>query len=173
MLELRIGDKILKGKVDFAFMKKAKEKYEKVKEQEYEVKGRTIKEEDRTPGYEVIYEGLLRDDYDALLYFWDCAFAGYEQAPSLDDIGQALSDMDIDEAFNQAFQALDNSGFFKRAVRAYWKKNDSIIKALESQAKTIEDVEEKELVLRGMEQYKEIKKIREEMNPEAKKKGKK
>lgn len=173
MLELQINDRIFKGKVDFAFMKKAKEKYERVKEQEYEVKGRTIKEEERTPGYEVIYEGLLRDDYDALLYFWDCAFAGYEQAPTLDEIGQALSDTDIDESFNQAFRALDNSGFFKRAVRAYWKKNESFITALESQVKTIEDEEERELILQGMKQYKELRKIREDMNPEAKKKGKK
>ncbi|QFR56236.1 tail chaperone protein [Bacillus phage 000TH010] len=178
MLELRIGNEIVQGKVDFAFMKRANEKYGKVRTEKHEMNGKEHQEEVKTPGYEVIYEGLLNSNYEALLHFWDCVFASRDKIPTLEEIGTALyekmpADGDIDDLFKEAFQALDNSGFFKRAVRAYWKKMNSILKALEAQLKTKEDEEEKAMLTQGLEQYKEMTKLREELNPEAKKKGKK
>ncbi|QFR56237.1 tail assembly chaperone [Bacillus phage 000TH010] len=129
MLELRIGNEIVQGKVDFAFMKRANEKYGKVRTEKHEMNGKEHQEEVKTPGYEVIYEGLLNSNYEALLHFWDCVFASRDKIPTLEEIGTALyekmpADGDIDDLFKEAFQALDNSGFFQKGCARLLEENE-------------------------------------------------
>lgn len=77
-------------------------------------------------GFNGIYTGLLQFNIDALKAFWDCGLAHLKKRPAIAEIEEALearieADGGIDELFKEAFREIDNSGFFKRDAKTFWK----------------------------------------------------
>ncbi len=116
MAELIIGDKIYEAKTGFKFKNIADKKY---KTEQKDAKGNTTE----LDGFMSVYLALLEYDLDALKQFWDCALAHKgNDRPTIEQIENALdekieSDGDVDQSFQEAFQVLDQSGFFKKAVK--------------------------------------------------------
>lgn len=150
MAYLEIDGKQYEAKVNFKFEKKANEKYkEKTKDKDIEVSG-----------LETIYENLLNYKTSALLSFWDCALAYLKKdAPSVEKIEEALEKIieeeGTDRLFQEAFQTLDNSGFFKKQLESFWKNLDLVDKL----SKTEEEKNQAQIL---KEMYKEK---RKELNP--------
>jgi len=121
MAYLEINGEQYEAKTNFKFERKANEKY-KDEKQEY-------------TGLEKIYQDLMSYKISALSAFWDCATAHYKKKqPTVEAIEDALTEIiekDEDAAeqlFKEAFQAIDNSGFFKLQLREFWKNLDLIDK---------------------------------------------
>ncbi|MFP7199680.1 tail assembly chaperone [Lysinibacillus halotolerans] len=117
MVTLMIGGKEYVGKCNFMFDRTADEKYGNVDE----TSGKKV------DGFSNIYTGLLNLDPNALLKFWDCALAYmHKEKPKLEDIEKALDerieeDEDVLPAIQEAFNTIDESGFFKRQAKNFWK----------------------------------------------------
>ncbi|MEH6941530.1 tail assembly chaperone [Bacillus sp. JJ722] len=116
MALLTVNGKDYEAKVTFKFDKLADLKYSKENE-----KG------EEQGGFSNIYMGLLDAKHKYLVAFWDCAFAHLKgNRPNVDEIEEALetkleAEDDITPLFEEAFRALDKSGFFKLTVKKYWK----------------------------------------------------
>lgn len=145
---LNINGEQYEAKANFKFERKANELY-KDPNQEYS-------------GLEKIYQDLMSYKISALSAFWDCATAHYKKKqPTVDAIEDALTeaiesdDVEVEKLFQEAFQTIDNSGFFKLQLREFWKSVNMI-------DKMAKDDEEKEQAQAAKEMFLEK---REELNP--------
>ena len=125
MATLTIKDAEQEAKFNFLFAKVAKEKYAEVDEN-----GK------KGDGFHAIYMGLLQGSNDSLVAFWDCALAHLKgkDKPSVEDIEEAISarieeDEDTIYLLKEAYQAIDNSGFFKQQSKKLWT-NFEMLKTL-------------------------------------------
>lgn len=113
---LTIKDKEIEAKCTFGFQALADKKYSKKDEPS-----------DEDNGFESIYMGLIEFDNKALVAFWECAtvYLTKSERPTVDDIQQALEarfeeDGDSEKAVKEAFQAIDESSFFKKKASKFW-----------------------------------------------------
>lgn len=120
MAFLEINGKQYEAKANFKFERTAEKKYKDTEEKNY-------------TALEKIYQDLMSYKSSALLAFWDCATSHYaKNQPSVEAIENALETMiesDEDAAerlFKEAFQTIDNSGFFKLQLREFWNNLDLI-----------------------------------------------
>ncbi|MFT4415324.1 tail assembly chaperone [Fredinandcohnia humi] len=146
MATLTIDGKQYEAKANFKFERVADKKYKQEKK------------ENELSGLEQIYQDLMSYKSSALVAFWDCATAHYvKNQPSLEKIEEALSELienDPDAAeqlFKEAFQTVDNSGFFKLQLKEFWKNLDLI-------DKLAKDEKEKEQAQIAKEMYLEKRK---------------
>jgi hypothetical protein len=116
MAFLEINGKELEAKCNFRFDKLADKKYS---------------DQDRngneTGGFHSIYMNLLQFSNKHLVAFWDCAldYLGKDK-PSIQDIEEALEarfeeDGDTEPTFQEAFKAVDDSAFFKKQAKNFWR----------------------------------------------------
>jgi hypothetical protein len=117
MATLTIGKNQYEAKFGFAFKNLADKNY-----------NQTDKEGNEVGGFSAIYTGLLQFDLDALKAFWDCGLAhlGTKGRPSIADIEAALEarieeDGDTTMLFKEAFREINDSGFFKKDAKTFWK----------------------------------------------------
>jgi len=150
MAYLIIDGKEYQARTDFKFERAANEKYN-----EADAEG------NKQGGLITIYSNLLEYDVLYLSAFWDCALAHLKaDKPSLDSIDNAITDhieehSDADQLFKDAFSKLDQSGFFKKKVKKFWKNADMVKSLLttdqemKSYDQMLEDMKEarKELTL--------------------------
>lgn len=137
MPTLTIGNKQYEARTDFKFERVANEKYNE-KDSEGNKQGGLIN----------IYSNLLEYDTLYLAAFWDCALAHLKSdKPSLEAIESAIlthieEHGDADQLFKDAFQRLDNSGFFKKKVKKYWKNLNMMADFVddETQKKAVEEI---------------------------------
>lgn len=107
MAFLKINGKDYEAKTNFKFERVANEKYAT----------------EEVNGFMAIYLGLLQQETSAVRNFWDCALAHYKNdKPAVEDIEEALEERieeegDTDSLLKEAFQTLDNAGFFKKQAR--------------------------------------------------------
>lgn len=115
---LTINGEEYEAKGSFLFDKTAK----KFSDEQEDSKGNKVK----TPGFNIIYNGILERDTDAIADFWECALAYKgKNAPKREDIEQALLDVvdekgDTLELLQGALDVMNNSGFFKQKSRLFW-----------------------------------------------------
>lgn len=116
MAILEVNGKDFEGKCNFRFDKFADKKYNE-----------EDKNGNQAGGFHNIYTGLLQFSNKHLVYFWDCAleYKGKEK-PSILEIEEALDarfekDGGTEEAFKEAFQLIDESAFFGKQARNFWK----------------------------------------------------
>ena len=159
MAMLTIAGKQYEAKTNFKFEKLAEKKY-KNKDKENEMSG-----------LETIYQDLLSKKISGVLKFWDCATAHYgADQPKIEEIEEAIEtfidqnpDDDI-KLYQDAFQAIDNSGFFRQQLNEFWSNLNMI-------EKMVDDEKERKQALAAKEMF--ITK-RIELNPaKAEKKSKK
>lgn len=104
------------GKCTYRFSKLADKKYSKKKG-----------ESDPDNGFNTIFNGLIQFDNSALVAFWDCALDyAPKDKPKIEEIEAALEarfeeDGSTEDAFKEAFKAVDESAFFGKQVQKYWK----------------------------------------------------
>ena len=115
MATLTIKNKQEEAKFGFAFKNLADKSYNQTDTAGNEV-----------GGFSTIYTGLLQFDLDALKAFWDCALAHNKKRPAIADIEAALEarieeDGDTTTLFKEAFQVINESGFFKKDAKTFWK----------------------------------------------------
>ena len=128
MAHLKIGEKEYKADVTFEFAEKAVERY-----QQKDEKGNV-----QADGVQNIYMNILDRKTLYLAYFWDCALAYIEGQPSLKQIKTALKEaagdnQDYEPLFKEAFQELDNAGFFKQEIKGIWKMVEQYTKMAETE----------------------------------------
>lgn len=150
MAILTIGGKSYEAKTNFKFEKLADKKY------------KDPNKENELSGLEVIYQELLSYKVSGLLKFWVCATAHYgKDQPSLELIEEAIEaeleeNKDNEEfVYKEAFQTLDNSGFFRLQLKEFWNNLNMI-------DKMVKDEKEKEQAIAAREMY--LAK-RQELNP--------
>lgn len=132
MATLKIGEKQHEAKFGFAFKNLADKNY-----------NQSDKDGNDVGGFSAIYTSLLQYDLDALKAFWDCGLAHLKQRPSIAQIEAALEarievDGDTTDLFKEAFREINDSGFFKKDVKMFWK-NFELFKTM---GKTEEEKEE-------------------------------
>lgn len=140
MAQLLISETTHTAKFTFAFKNKADKEFN-----DLDSHG------NRPGGFNQIYQGLLQFDLDALRAFWMCGLAHLAKQPSKSDIEAALekrieADGDVEPLFQEAFREIDESGFFKKAVKIFWENLDLFDK--------IASKEEKEQAIAGVEMMK-------------------
>lgn len=114
---LNINGTDYKGKLSFAFERFANQKYGEVHEKTKKKEG----------GFQSIYLGLLSFEPEELVKFWDCALAYLgDKKPSIEEIEVAIearidADGDTLPATQEAYNAIDDAGFFKRKAKQFWK----------------------------------------------------
>lgn len=140
MAQLLIGENTLTAKFTFAFKNKADKEFN-----DLDAHG------NRPGGFNQIYQGLLQFDLNALRAFWMCGLAHLPKQPSKAEIEAALEkrieeDGDVEPLFKEAFREIDESGFFKKAVKTYWENLELFDK--------IGSEEEKEQAAMGIEMMK-------------------
>jgi hypothetical protein len=123
MPTLTIGKKQIEAKIAFKFDRRANDRYKGTQE--------------GASGFDNIYQGLLSYDLSMLLAFWDCATAYLKKdQPSLDAIEEALEEIGeeggVEKLYNEAFTALDKSGFFSPKVKDFWKNIENLEKMVDS-----------------------------------------
>lgn len=113
MATLTINGTEHEAKFNFAFSKKADEKYGE--------------EGKKGTGFHSVYMGLLQATNESLVAFWDCGLSHLKgkDKPSVDDIEQAIverieEDGDSIYLLKEAYQAMDESGFFKQQSKKLW-----------------------------------------------------
>lgn len=117
---LTIDGQQLTAKVNFKFEKLADKKYKD--------------EKGEMGGLEKIYSDLMSYKSSALIAFWDCATAQYgKNQPSIEKIEEALEKVfeseeedAVENLFKDAFQSVDNSGFFRLQLKEFWKNLDLV-----------------------------------------------
>lgn len=117
MATLTIGKVQHDAKFDFAFKNLADKNY-----------NQTDKDGNDVGGFSAIYTGLLQFDLDSLKAFWDCGLAhlGTKGRPAIKEIETALEnrieeDGETDLLFKEAFRKINDSGFFKKDAKTFWK----------------------------------------------------
>lgn len=116
MAILVINDKDFEAKCTFKFDRLADKMYSS-----------EDKEGNKMSGFMNVYMNLLQYDNKYLLAFWNCAldYMGKEK-PKLEDIEEAIEkrieeDGDTEQLFKEAFNTVDQSGFFKKQAKNFWK----------------------------------------------------
>lgn len=111
----------MKRSSTFSFSKRADEKYGDIDENGNKVNG-----------FHSVYMGLLQSSNDALVSFWDCGLAHIKgkEKPSVEDIQNAIveridEDGDTLPLLKEAYQAIDESGFFRQQLQKFWKKTSN------------------------------------------------
>lgn len=143
MAYLTINGKEYEARTDFKFERTANEKYN-----EADAKG------NKMGGLMNIYMNLLEYDTLYLSAFWDCALAHYKKdKPNQEDIDEALmerieEDGDTEKLFKEAFQKLDNSGFFRKKVKNLWKD----FELLEKMGDTAEEKKQNKEMLKRLKE---------------------
>jgi len=128
MATLTIGNKQYEARTDFKFERVANERYDQADP-----------EGNKQGGLITIYSNLLEYDTLYLAAFWDCALSHLKgDKPSLDSIETAILNHieehgDADQLFKDAFQRLDNSGFFRKKVKKYWKNLNMMLDFVETE----------------------------------------
>lgn len=116
MARLTIKGKEYEGKCSFKFDRLADKKY-----------GAKDKDGNDAGGFMSLYMSLLQYSNTHLVAFWDCALEHLgKEKPSVDAIEQAIEerideDGDTSNLFKEAFNAVDESGFFKLQAKNFWK----------------------------------------------------
>lgn len=128
MAILTIAGKQFEAKTNFKFEKLAEKKY------------KNQHKDNEMSGLEGIYQDLLSYKVAGLLKFWDCATAHYkENQPSIDDIEEAIENFieqnpeEDQKLYQDAFQAIDNSGFFRLQLKEFWNNLDMIEKMVDDE----------------------------------------
>lgn len=99
-------------------------KFDRVAEEKYNEKD---KEGNSMGGFMSLYMNLLQFDTKALSAFWHCALAHLgKDLPSQEDIEEAImaridEEGDTEGLIKEAFGVIDNSGFFKKQAKNFWK----------------------------------------------------
>lgn len=143
MTFLVINEKEFEAKCNFRFDKYADKKY-----------GELDENGQKSNGFHNIYLNLLQFSNRHLVHFWDCALEHHgKEKPSIEQIEEALEarfeeDGDTIPAFKDAFVMVDDSAFFKKQAKSFWK-NMELMKATGS------DEEEKEQNKKAYETMKE------------------
>lgn len=122
MAFLTIDGKQFEAKANFKFERTAEKKY---KDENGEI-----------TGLEKVYQDLMSYKTSALIAFWDCATSHYaKHQPSLEKIEEALSELiengtedEVEQLYKDAFQTVDNSGFFRLQLREFWNNLDLVDK---------------------------------------------
>lgn len=109
-----------KARTDFAFARKADEKYNKEDENG-----------NKMGGFMSMYLGLLDEDLLYLSAFWDCALSHLKERPAVYQIEESLYKQveekgDDTPLFKQALTTLDDAGFFKKKAKSFWKDLDKM-----------------------------------------------
>lgn len=138
---------------------KANFKFERVADKKYKDKH----ENQELSGLEKIYQDLMSFKISALLAFWDCATSHLaKNQPSVEKIEDALSyiienedEETVEKLFKDAFQVIDNSGFFRLQLKEFWKNLDLIDKLADDEKEAKQGQIAKEMYL----------KKRQELNP--------
>lgn len=127
MAYLEIDGVQYEAKASFKFERKANEKYNDPN-QEYS-------------GLEKIYQDLMSYKISSLLAFWDCATSHLKKnQPSVESIEDTLTSIiekdeeALEQLFKDAFQVIDNSGFFKLQLKEFWKNIEMIDKLAKDDA---------------------------------------
>ncbi|AYC28726.1 tail assembly chaperone [Paenisporosarcina cavernae] len=115
MARLTIKGQEYEGKCTFKFDRLADEKY-----------GEADKNGKKSNGFMTLYMSLLQYSNEHLVAFWECALEHLKVKPSLSDIEEAIeerleNDDDPKQIFQEAFRAVDESGFFKLRAKTFWK----------------------------------------------------
>ncbi len=116
---LNINGKEYEAKATFFFDKVAK----KFSTEETDENGKKVK----SPGFNVIYGGILERETDSIADFWECATAHEKVKPSREDIETAIMEEieksnDTINLLQGALQVMNDSGFFKQKSRLYWSQ---------------------------------------------------
>lgn len=145
-LKINDGEKDyeVEAKVSFAFDQKA----EKFSQETTDKNGR----KGTTPGFNVIFNGLLESRNKAILQFWECATAYLKNPPTREQLEKAIDDFiteseDTLPLLQGALDKLNNSGFFKRESRSYWMTLHKAVSMSKS--------DDKEMTKMGVEMMKE------------------
>lgn len=136
-LIIEIEGKEYEGKCNFAFDRYADMKL-----------GDTDENGQKVGGFHNIYSRLLELDPKGLVDFWEAALhhLGSKKKPSTEALEKVLEerideDGDVFPAIQEAFNEIDNSGFFKRKAVNFWKDVE-LMKEIggedESEAKKVE-----------------------------------
>lgn len=114
-LKINDGEKDyeVEAKVSFAFDQKA----EKFSQETTDENGR----KGTTPGFNVIFNGLLESRNKAILQFWECATAYLKNPPTREQLEKAIDDFiteseDTLPLLQGALDKLNNSGFSRERV---------------------------------------------------------
>lgn len=116
---LNINGKEYEAKATFFFDKVAK----KFSTEETDENGKKVK----SPGFNVIYGGILERETDSIADFWECATAHEKVKPSREDIETAIMEEieksnDTINLLQGALKVMNDSGFFKQKSRLYWSQ---------------------------------------------------
>ena len=157
MAMLTIAGKQYEAKTNFKFEKLAEKKY------------KNQSNENEMSGLETIYQDLLSKKIKGVLKFWDCATAHYgTDQPKIEEIEKAIEtfieenpEEDI-KLYEDAFQAIDNSGFFRQQLNEFWSNLNMIEKMVDDEKELKQAIAAKEMFL--------AKRI--ELNPSKAEKGK-
>lgn len=143
---LKINGAEQQAKFNFLFSKVAKEKYSEADE-----KG------NKTDGFSAIYLGLLQGSNDSLVAFWDCGTAHLKgkEKPTVEDIQIAIAeraeeDEDTLGMLKEAYNAMDQSGFFKQQSKKFWTNFEMV----KTQGKTDEEKENNQAMYKALVQSK-------------------
>ena len=116
MAILSINGKDYEAKCNFKFDRLADERYNE-----------EDKDGNKMGGFMSIYMNLLQFDPSALSAFWDCALSYLGKGrPSQEEVENALMEKideegDTEGLIKEAFGVIDNSGFFKKQAKNFWK----------------------------------------------------
>ena len=157
MAMLTIAGKQYEAKTNFKFEKLAEKKY------------KNQSNENEMSGLESIYQDLLSKKISGVAKFWDCATAHYgKDQPTIEEIETAIENF-IDEnpeddvkLYEEAFQAIDNSGFFRQQLNEFWSNLNMIEKMVDDEKELKQAIAAKEMFI--------AKRI--ELNPSKAEKGK-
>jgi hypothetical protein len=141
MAFITIKGKEYEAKVNFKFRSTADKKYTK------ETKDGEV------DGFTNLYSNLLEENVGYLAAFWDCALSHLKERPSIEQIENALveaagDEQDYEPLIKEAFEALDDAGFFRGQVKKFWKnteimkdfaENDKEKKVIETEIKTMKE----------------------------------
>lgn len=149
---LNINEKEYEAKATFFFDELAA----KFATEETDENGKKVK----TPGFNVIYSGILERETSSILDFWECATAHLADKPSRQDIKTAIQNEinkteDTIHLLQGALKIMNDSGFFKQKSRLYWLQMQKAPKMAKE--------DEKETTKAGIEfmkeNYKEIMRV--------------
>lgn len=98
-----------------------------------------------TPGFNAIFNGILDFDTDSIANFWECATAYLKERPTREQIEQAIFDIidekqDTIELLQGALDVMNNSGFFKRKARQFWKQMNQATKMSKEEDKEMTEI---------------------------------
>lgn len=99
-------------------------KFDRLADERYSDKD---KDGNKMGGFMTLYMNLLQNDPKSLSAFWDCALAYLGKGkPNQEDIEDALMEKideegDTEGLIKEAFEVIDNAGFFKKQAKNFWK----------------------------------------------------